>query len=93
MLDEISPVQVIEGVNECAEAADTYINTLNYPGVAIGYIPKVSYSLNKLGIFLTHQEPLDGGNFSSFLLHVEQSGLLFKGVTEQACVQCQTELR
>lgn len=63
MLDEISPVQFIEGVNECAEAADTYINTMNYSGVAIEYIPKVSYSLKKLSIFLTHQEPLDGGKY------------------------------
>lgn len=63
MLDEISPVQFIEGVNECAEAADTSIKTMNYSGVAIEYIPKVSYSLKKLSIFLTHQEPIGGGKY------------------------------
>lgn len=63
MLDEISPVQFIEGVNECAEAADASINTMNYSGVAIQYIPKVSYSLKKLSLFLIPLKPLDGGKY------------------------------
>ncbi|MBA7604142.1 hypothetical protein ES703_11261 [subsurface metagenome] len=58
MLDEISPVQFIEGVNEYAEPLeDQGINTRGYSGVAIEYLPKLSYTLKKLDIFLKHKEP------------------------------------
>jgi len=57
MLDEICPVQFVEGVNECAEATDDYINTMEYSGVAIEYTPTLSYSLKRVDIFLTHQQP------------------------------------
>ena len=63
MLDDICPVQFIEGINEYAEAANSYINTMNFSGVAIEYIPKLSYSLKRFDIFLTHQESPDGGKY------------------------------
>lgn len=63
MLDEMCPIQFIEGVNECAEAADEYINTMDYSGVAIEYVPKLSYSLKRLAIFLTHQTRPDGDKY------------------------------
>ena len=63
MLDDICPVQFIEGTNEYAEAGDDYINTRGYSGVAIEYVAKTSYSLKKLDIFLTEQAPVDGGKY------------------------------
>lgn len=56
MLDEICPVQFIEGRNEWAEATNSYVRVSGCEGVAIEYIPKLSYSLKRFDIFLTHQE-------------------------------------
>jgi hypothetical protein len=36
---------------------------MNYSGVAIEYVPKLSYSLRKLDIFLTHQARPDGDKY------------------------------
>lgn len=53
MLDEICPVQFVEGINECAKASEEeYINTMGYSGIAIEYEPKLTYSLRRFQIFV-----------------------------------------
>ena len=53
MLDEICPIQFIEGINECGEYVQkSVIGMQSYPVMAIEYIPKSSYSLTKLEICL-----------------------------------------
>jgi hypothetical protein len=63
MLNDICPIQFIEGINECAKIADDYINTKEYHGVAIDYCPKLTYSLNKFDIFLVHQQMPTGDKY------------------------------
>lgn len=61
MLDELFPVQFVEGLNEGAELSD--INSLvitGYSGVGIQYTPSLSYSLTKLETILTFGNSLDG---------------------------------
>lgn len=61
MLDEICPVQFIEGMNEGAETSDVEsIVITRYSCVGILYIPKVSYSLTSLEIMFTFGEFLEG---------------------------------
>lgn len=65
MLNEIFPVQFIEGVNENAEALeDQHINTMGYSGVAIEYKPKLTYSLKKLHIFVIQAETSEKHKFN-----------------------------
>ena len=54
MLDEICPVQFVDGLNEGAEPSggDSIVIT-KYSGTGIQYIPKVSYSLTKLEMMMT----------------------------------------
>lgn len=63
MLDEICPVQFVDGVNEAEEASQQKITTTHYSGVAIEYTPKLSYSLKRLGIFLTEQRAPEEDKF------------------------------
>lgn len=64
MLDEICPVQFIEGVNENEEASDeNVITTKGFAGVALEYIPKLTYSLKRLCIFLAGQHAPEGHKF------------------------------
>ncbi len=53
MLDELFPVQFVEGLNEVAEPSDedTIVIT-RYLGAGIQYIPQVSYILTRLEIML-----------------------------------------
>jgi hypothetical protein len=64
MLEEICPIQFIEGINENAKAnEEAYINTMSYASVAISYDPSITYSLAGLNIFLiqavTDDEPFN----------------------------------
>ena len=53
MLDEICPVQFVDGMNEGAETSDVEsIVITTYSCVGILYIPKVSYSLASLEMML-----------------------------------------
>lgn len=54
MLDELFPVQFVEGLNEGAEQLDeeTIVIT-QYLGIGLQYVPQVSYSLTRLEIMIT----------------------------------------
>lgn len=58
MLDDISPEQFIEGLNENEKVSPGLIDTHGSSGVAIQYRPKMTYSLKKIEIFLVHQMPV-----------------------------------
>lgn len=54
MLDELFPVQFVEGINEGAEPSNKETIVIsNYSGTGLQYIPKVSYSLTRLEIMFT----------------------------------------
>jgi len=54
MLDELLPVQFVEGLNEGADVSDVdSIVITSYSSVGLQYIPTVSYSLTRLEIMLT----------------------------------------
>lgn len=53
MLDEICPIQFVEGLNEGADLSDVdSVVITSYSSVGLQYIPKVSYSLTRLEIML-----------------------------------------
>ncbi len=53
MLDELFPVQFVEGLNEGADPSDEEaIGITGYLGTGIQYIPKVSYSLTRLEMMM-----------------------------------------
>lgn len=53
MLDEIYPVQFVEGINHFEEFIDDqFIKTTGFSRVAIQFIPKLSYSLNAIEVFM-----------------------------------------
>ncbi len=61
MLDEICPVQFVEGLNEGADLSDVESVVITYySSVGLQYIPKVSYSLTRLEIMLTFGDFLEG---------------------------------
>ena len=61
MLDDILPVQFVEGVNEHSIASETnHFLTRGQSGIAIKYKAKTTYCLKKLFIYLTHTEVPDG---------------------------------
>ena len=58
MLDELCPVQFVDGMNECADLSDVdSINITSQSVVGLQYTPKVSYSLTKLEIMLAFGKP------------------------------------
>ena len=61
MLDEICPIQFVEGMNEGAETSDVEsIVITTYSCVGILYVPKVSYSLTSLEVMLTFGQFREG---------------------------------
>lgn len=61
MLDEICPVQFVEGVNEGEEQLDeTTIEITHHLGTGLQYIPKTSYSLTRLQVILILGETILG---------------------------------
>lgn len=61
MLDEICPIQFVEGLNEGADLSDVDSVVITYySSVGLLYIPKVSYSLTRLEIMLTFGDFLEG---------------------------------
>jgi len=53
MLDELCPVQFIEGINNFEEFIDDqFIETTGFSRVAIQVIPKLSYSLNAIEVVM-----------------------------------------
>ncbi|MFC2067306.1 hypothetical protein ACFLUO_09750 [Chloroflexota bacterium] len=57
MLDELFPVQFVEGINEEAELPDEKVIVItSYSGIGLQYVPKVSYSLTKLEVVLTFSD-------------------------------------
>ncbi len=54
MLDELFPVQFVEGLNEGAEPSEEdNIVITTYSGFGVQYIPSLSYSLTRLEMMLT----------------------------------------
>lgn len=63
MLDEICPVQFVEGLNEGAEPSDydeDVIVITSYSGFGIQYAPSLSYILTRLEIMLTFGDIPEG---------------------------------
>jgi len=55
MLDEVCPVQFIEGINDNEEVDKKQTINLNAGIIAFQYKPKISYSLTRLEIMLKHR--------------------------------------
>jgi hypothetical protein len=53
ILDQIAPIQFIEGINENEHLSDNTWPAFRYEGVAFKYIPSLSYTLNRFGIYLS----------------------------------------
>ena len=65
MLDELCPIQFVEGMNEGAETSDVESIVITcYSRVGILYIPKVSYSLTSLEIMLTFGDYQNGAQIN-----------------------------
>ena len=61
MLDEICPVQFVEGLNEGAESSEEgTIRITQFSGFGVQYIPSLSYSLTRLEIMFTFGDIPEG---------------------------------
>ena len=74
MLDEICPVQFIEGINECGKCnTQNFLDIQGYQFVAIEYNPESTYCLTALEILIDHSPALGAREFD-IALHSDYDG-------------------